>query len=112
MMPTPKTKINKFDGTVIELEKNLGLHDGIQAHLQLERNGNSLVHVPFGCREGRHFQIRGPNSRYYGHSQRVLTSIANEVEAERGLGNAKLIPSPTDNVSGRGAILPQRSGRQ
>ena len=35
---------------------------------------------------------------YYGHSQSALTSIANEVEAERGLENAKLIPSPIANV--------------
>ena len=35
-MPTLKTQISKFDGTVTELEKNLGLHDGIQAYLQLE----------------------------------------------------------------------------
>ena len=40
MMPTLKTQISKFDGTVTELEKNLGLHDGIQAYLQLERDGN------------------------------------------------------------------------
>ena len=40
MMPTLKTQISKFDGTVTELEKNLGLHDDIQAYLQLERDGN------------------------------------------------------------------------
>ena len=39
-MPTLKTKISKFDGTVTELETNLGLHDSIQAYLQLERDGN------------------------------------------------------------------------
>ena len=33
-------QISKFDGTVTELEKNLGLHDDIQAYLQLERDGN------------------------------------------------------------------------
>ena len=35
---------------------------------------------------------------YYGHSQSTLTSIANEVEAEWSLGNAKWIPSPIVNV--------------
>ena len=40
MMLTLKTQISKFDGTVTELEKNLGLHDDIQEYLQLERDGN------------------------------------------------------------------------
>ena len=40
MMLTLKTQISKFDGTVTELEKNLGLHDDIHAYLQLERDGN------------------------------------------------------------------------
>ena len=40
MMPTLKTQISKVNGTVTELEMNLGLHDGIQAYLQLERYGN------------------------------------------------------------------------
>ena len=61
-----------------------------------------MVRVPFGCREGRHFSntlhIIIQAAVYYGHSQSTLTSIANEVEAERGLGNAKLIPSPIANV--------------
>ena len=39
-MPTLKTQISKFDGTVTELETNLGLHDSIQAYLQLEWDGN------------------------------------------------------------------------
>ena len=39
-MPTPKTQISKFDGTVTEQEKNLGLHNDIQACLQLEWEGN------------------------------------------------------------------------
>ena len=34
--PSQAAEISKFDGTVTELEKNLGLHDGIQAYLQLE----------------------------------------------------------------------------
>ena len=39
-MPILKTQIRKFDGTVNELEKYLGLHDDIQAYLQLERDDN------------------------------------------------------------------------
>ena len=39
-----------------------------------------------------------PNSRLQGHSKSTLTSIANEVEAERGLGITKLFPSPIANV--------------
>ena len=45
--------------------------------------------------------------------------IANEVEAERGLGNIKLIPSPTANVfleggsfADEGDVLLQRSGHR
>ena len=38
-MPTEDPD-KKFDGTVTEVETNLGLHDDIQAYLQLERDGN------------------------------------------------------------------------
>ena len=40
MMPALKTEISNFDGTVTKLQRNLGLHDNIQAYLQLENDGN------------------------------------------------------------------------
>ena len=55
-MPTLKTQISKFDGTVTELEKNLGLHDDIQAYLQLERDGNWYA---YRSGEGRHLLFIG-----------------------------------------------------
>ena len=103
-MPTLKTQISKFDGTVTELENNLGLHDDIQAYLKLERNGNWYAYCS-GVAKVAIFKYATYNhtSRrlkfdelvrihgYYGHSKSTSTSIANEVEAERGLGNANLI---------------------
>ena len=40
MMPALKTEISKFGGTVSVVQRMLGLHDNIQAYLQLERDGN------------------------------------------------------------------------
>ena len=37
---TLKTQINKLGGTLTVQEKNLGLHNDIQAYLQLERDDN------------------------------------------------------------------------
>ena len=95
-----------------ELEKNFGLHDDIQAYLQLERDGNwyayhsgvaktAIFKYATYNHTSRRLKLLTSSVRihgYYGHSKSTLTSIANEVEAERGLGNAKLIPSPIANV--------------
>ena len=68
-MPTLKTQISKFDGTVTELEKNLGLHDDIQAYLQLERDGNWYA---YRSGEGRHLLFIG---RYQTLSRQPLLTL-------------------------------------